>query len=57
MDELINVLDQIAEELSKPSKLDIVNAGIGIISIILTVVVLWYNHRSVSYTHLTLPTT
>ena len=50
MDELINVLDEIAEELSKPSKLDIANAGIGIISIILTVVVLWYNHRSIKLT-------
>lgn len=48
--ELVQAIQQISEELSQTSGWDIAGVIIGGIGIILTIVVLWYNHRSIELT-------
>lgn len=48
--ELVQVIQQIAEELSQTSEWDIANVVIGAIGIILTIVVLVYNHKAIKLT-------
>ena len=48
--ELVQAIQQISDELSETSGWDIAGVIIGGISIILTIVVLWYNHKSIKLT-------
>lgn len=48
--QLIQAIQQISEELSQTSGWDIAGVIIGGIGIILTIVVLWYNHKSIELT-------
>ena len=45
--ELLQAIQQIPRELSQPSNWDIAGVIIGGIGVILTIVVLWYNHKSI----------
>ena len=45
--ELLQAIQQISRELSQPSNWDIAGVIIGGIGVILTIVVLWYNHKSI----------
>ena len=48
--ELVQAIQQISEELSKTSGWDKASVFIGGIGIILTLIVLWYNHKSIELT-------
>lgn len=53
-DELIQAIQQISEELSQTSGWDIASVFIGGFGIFLTIVVLWYNHKSIELTQLSI---
>lgn len=48
--ELVQAIQQISEELSKTSGWDKASVFIGGIGIVLTLIVLWYNHKSIELT-------
>lgn len=48
--ELVQAIQQISEQLSQTSGWDIAAVIIGGISVFLTIVVLWYNHKSIELT-------
>ena len=48
--ELVQAVQRITEELSQTSGWDIAGVIIGGIGTILTIVVLWYNHKSIELT-------
>ena len=48
--ELVQAIQQISDKLSQTSGWDIASVIIGVIGIILTIIVLWYNHISIELT-------
>ena len=48
--ELVQVIQQISEELSQTSGWDIAGVIIGGVSTVLTIIVLWFNHRTIKLT-------